>query len=169
MTESLKCPNCNAQIHITGNNITKCEYCDCEIILKNNTHENNFTYNTLHNHPVINQNIYYNVPKPAPIVKNTINYEEKKKRWNKTLKITLTIEAMIPIIINTIINPLLRVLFLDFTIIEIIYSIIVSIILYNTKPLNEKEKNFNKFSNFMKVYCVVFWLTIIIEISLFYK
>ena len=93
MAEVVKCPNCNAQIHIMSNcNIVKCEYCNSEIIIDNNipiisAQTNNYvnSENHLCEGDWIRKVNYVSAE----------NYPEEMQKWNKKYHKQLIIQAVL--------------------------------------------------------------------------
>ncbi|MDE6678294.1 MAG: hypothetical protein K2K02_04565, partial [Ruminococcus sp.] len=122
MAEVVRCPNCNAQLHIIPNsNIVKCEYCDSEIIIDN-----------LPNFSKSVNEISIKINKLA----NPYDYEEKIKKWKKTFHQNLIIEA----ILTAIFGILMESIFVDIAMIKfvvaIFYSFVMSAILAQKRPLS---------------------------------
>lgn len=144
MAEIVKCPNCNAQIHMeTGNGLIKCEYCDTEIII---------------NKDIITEN-------PAQM----LPYEEKKKAWNKSLKTSLITETAGMFITSLLAETNGDSLFVLAFIASTIFSFAMPARLLRKKPLSESEKINGTFLNYLKTYlpfAAAFWAGLIIEVIL---
>ncbi|MDE5583382.1 MAG: hypothetical protein K2J08_06735 [Ruminococcus sp.] len=133
MAEILKCPNCNAPIHITENmNTAKCEYCDTEIILNE-----------------------YRPYFENTITKHEINYSKLRKKWNKSIITTDIIQIAISfsfvILMNShsdILNGIgILVLF-----VSAVYSVALPVHLAHKRPVNPNAKNPSKFSTGLMLY-----------------
>lgn len=143
MTDSIKCPNCNAPIHITENsNTAKCEYCDTEIIL--NEHKTD----------------------------SEINYPELKKIWNISIIIADIIQIAISFVFfilmdspsDTATGIGILVLF-----VSAVYSVAMPVHFAHKRPINPDEKNPSKFSTGLMLYAlflVSFAVTIFIAVNI---
>lgn len=141
MAESIKCPNCNAPIHITENsNIVKCEYCDTEIIINQ--------YKT----------------------GSEINYPELKKNWNKSIITADIIQVAIAFIFFVLMDSDsditigigILVLF-----VSAVYSVALPVHLAHKRPVNPDVKNPSKFSTGLMLYglfLLSFFVTIFIAV-----
>ena len=93
MTEFLKCPNCNAQLHAEPDNkIIRCEYCDSEIIIDNiiqrtSTPVNNYVNpeNQLSTEDWIRKVNYVSAE----------NYPEEMQKWKKKFHKKLIVQAIL--------------------------------------------------------------------------
>lgn len=140
MIEVVKCPCCNAQIHISQNsNITKCEYCDTELIINNNTQ--NFS-------TPVNNNA------------NTGIYAKKMKKWKKLFRKYLIIQAVLTAFFGVLMEADATGIGVIIFIIATFYSFVLPERLLKNKPLSSKPHKNNKFLDFMKIYpafAVAFW------------
>lgn len=163
MIETVKCPNCNAQVHTkNGNGIIRCEYCDCEIIVNNPTA---YTPPPAPYPPRQTPQQFV----PPPVITDNVNYAEKKKAWNKSLKTYLIIEAVITFIWCILVETNADVLFFLSFIASVVFSFAMPSKLLKTKPLSESEKVNGNFLNYLKTYLPfagAFWAGVIIEVIL---
>lgn len=157
MTEVVKCPNCNAQLHTAPNvNIVKCEYCDTELIINNNIQ--NFSKQT---------NIF---PQQTNVFSKHTSPAEEMKKWKKAFRKHLIIQAVLTaffgIFMEADLSDIGVILFLAST----VYSFVLPFYLLKDKPLSSslnKNNNLtdikiyisfanpnknNKFIDFMKIY-----------------
>lgn len=124
MTEVARCPNCNAQIHMpTNSNIIKCEYCDTEIIINEST-----------------------------ITKDELNYPELKKKWKKSFRNHLIIQAVLSAFFGIFMEADLAGIGVIIFFTSIIYCIALPCHLFNNKPVPPIPNKNNKFIDFMKIY-----------------
>ncbi|MCM1505531.1 MAG: hypothetical protein NC177_00125 [Ruminococcus flavefaciens] len=142
MAEVVKCPNCNAQIHAVPNtNVLKCDYCDTEIIIDNNIQNLSAQTNGI-----------------------TENYEEKKKKWDKSFFIHLIIQAVLSALFAIFIETSSVVALIMF-LASAVYSFVLPFYLLKDKPLLSQSQNNRKFLEFIKIYPAfagVFWGGIIL-------
>lgn len=143
MAETVKCPNCNAPIHITENrNTAKCEYCDSEIILNEYKAD------------------------------SEINYPELKQNWNKSIITADIIQIAIAFIFfmlmesdSDITNGIgILVLF-----VSAVYSVALPVHFAHKRPVNPNIKNPSKFSTGLILYWLFllsFALTIFIAVGI---
>ena len=133
MTEVLKCPNCNAPIHITENkNTAKCEYCDTEIIL--------------HKYKPYSENT---------ITKHEINYPELKKKWNNSIIkadiIQIAISFLFVILMNSN-SDIAEGIGILVLFVSAVYSVAIPVHLAHQRPVNPDVKNPSKFSTGLMLY-----------------
>lgn len=133
MTEVVKCPSCNAPIHITENkNTAKCEYCDTEIIL----------------------NEY------KPCFENTIpnpetDYPELRKKWNNSIIIADIIQIAISFLFVILMNSpddIITGIGILVLFVSAIYSVAISVHFAHKRPVNPNIKNPSKFSTGLMLY-----------------
>ena len=138
MAEVVRCPNCNAQLHIIPNsNIVKCEYCDSEIIIDN-----------LPNFSKSVNEISIKINKLA----NTYDYEEKIKKWKKTFHQNLIIEAILTAIFGILMESIFVDIAMIIFVVAIFYSFVMSAILAQKRPLSPNKNKKNMFIDFIKIY-----------------
>ncbi len=151
MTEVVKCPSCNAQLHVVpNNNILKCEYCGTEIIIDNNVQ--NFSAQTNNFSSQMNNHV------------NKDNYEEEMKKWKKSFHIHLIIQAVLSVFFGIFMEMNMTIGVIMF-IISTVYSLVLPFYLIKDKPQPQQSQNNNKFLDFIKVYPAfagAFWVGIIL-------
>lgn len=154
MTEVVKCPNCNAQLHaVPDRNILKCEYCDTEIIINN---MQNFSAQANGFYNQTNNNI-------------TENYMAEMNKWKKSFHVFLIIQAVLTALFELFLKSgAYDIVPLAF-IASVIYSFAMPFHVIGKKPLSPLPHENNKFLDFMKVYPAfagAFWGGMIIIIIL---
>ncbi|MDE5834319.1 MAG: hypothetical protein K2H26_02235 [Ruminococcus sp.] len=138
MAEVVRCPNCNAQLHILPNsNVVKCEYCDSEIIIDNI--------------PYFSKSVNEISIKINKLV-NTYNYTEEIKKWKKTFHQNLIIQAILTAIFGILMESIFVDIAMIIFIVAIFYSFIMSAILAKKRPLSPNKNQKNMFIDFIKVY-----------------
>ena len=132
MTEFLKCPNCNAQIHaVPDGSILKCEYCDTEFITGNNIH---------------------NFSAPVNNYINTGIYVEEMKKWKKLFHQKLIIQSAMTAFFGVLMEADAPGIGVIMFLIATIYSFVMPNRLATNKPLSPQPQKNNKFLDFMKIY-----------------
>lgn len=130
MIEVVKCPSCNAPIHITENNNTaKCEYCDTEIIL------NEYFENT--------------------VTKPETDYSELKKNWNNSIITADIIQIAISFLFVISMNSdsdIIEGIGLLVLLVSAIYSVAIPVHFAHKRPINPHIKNPSKFSTGLMLY-----------------
>lgn len=155
MAEVVKCPNCNAQLHIVQNvNIMKCEYCDTEIIL--------------------NEYIPYS---ENSITESKTDYPQLKKKWNNSIIKADIIQIVISFLFVILINAhsdIINYIGILTLLVSAIYSVAISVHLAHKRPINPDIKNPSKFSTGLMLYglflisfAVTVFITVINNIWLF--
>lgn len=149
MIETVKCPNCNAPIHITENkNTAKCEYCDTEIIL--------------------------NEYKPCfenTITKTETDYPELRKKWNQSIIIADIIQIAIAFIFVVLMDSdddIIEGIGILVLLVSAIYSVAIPVHLSHQRPVNPNIKNPSKFSTGLMLYglfLLSFFFTVFITIN----
>lgn len=133
MAKVIKCPNCNAPIHITENkNTAKCEYCDTEIILNE--------YN------LCSQNI---------ITESKINYPELKNKWNNSIIIADIIQTAIAFIFVNLMksnDDIIEGIGILVLLVSAIYSVAMPVHFAHKRPINPDIKNPSKLSTGVMLY-----------------
>lgn len=128
----MKCPNCNAQIHISPNtNILKCEYCDTELIINNNIP---------------------NSPQQTNSFPQQTGFVEKMKKWEKERNKHLIIQAVITFFLSIFMEINLTGIGVLLFFIAIAYSFVLPVHLINIKPISPTKQKNNKLIEFIKVY-----------------
>ena len=142
----MKCPNCNAQIHISPNtNILKCEYCDTELIINNN----------IPNSPQ-QTNIFpqrtNNFPQQTNNFPQYTGSVEEMKKWEKERNKYLIIQAVITFFLSIFMEINLTGIGVLLFFIAIAYSFVLPVHLINIKPISPTKQKNNKLIEFIKVY-----------------
>lgn len=142
MIEIIKCPNCNANIHIAENsNTAKCEYCDSEIILNENKTD------------------------------NEINYPELKKSWNISIMTADIIQVAIAFIFFVLMDSRSDIaagIGILVLIVSSVYSVALPVHFAHKRPINPAVKNPSKLSTGIMLYglfLLSFALTIFIAVG----
>ncbi|MDE6835039.1 MAG: hypothetical protein K2J39_12465 [Ruminococcus sp.] len=151
MTEFLKCPNCNAQLHAEPDDkIIKCEYCDSEIIIDNNIHRTP---------PLQPVNNYIN-PENTVITGNYSgtahyvnigNYPEDLKKWKKKFHKKLIIQAVLTAFFGLLMETDAEGLGILMFLIATFQSFRLPIKLSHEKPLLPYVNN-SRLLDFLKMY-----------------
>ncbi|MDE5583379.1 MAG: hypothetical protein K2J08_06720 [Ruminococcus sp.] len=140
MAEILKCPNCNAQIHVvSGRNVLKCEYCDTEVIIDNNIQVTSAPSNNnvnSQNH-LCEGDLFRKVNYVNPE-----DYPEEMKKWKKKCYKTMIVQAVLSVlsvlsafIINTYEAGLVEgTITLIMIFAPLLYGTFASLLLSNKKP-----------------------------------
>lgn len=147
MIETVKCPNCNAQLNLqSGNGLIKCEYCDTEIILNENKADFDKT------------------------ITKSINYQELKTKWNISVITADIIQVAIAFIFFVLMDSRsdmatgIGVLVL---IVSAVYSVALPVHFAHKRPINPAVKNPSKLSTGIMLYglfLLSFALTIFIAV-----
>ncbi|MDE5556529.1 MAG: hypothetical protein K2J32_02370 [Ruminococcus sp.] len=139
MTESLRCPNCNAQLHaVPDGSILKCEYCDTELIINNNIQNVSAPIN------------YFSAPVNHYI--NTGIYVEEMKKWQKSFHKKLIIQAVLTAFFGVLMAADAPGIGIIIFLIATFYSFVMPKYLLKNKPFSPKPQKNNKFLDFMKIY-----------------
>ena len=148
MIEIVKCPNCNAPIHMAENaNTAKCEYCDTEVILNENK--------------AISDNT---MTKP-------INYQELKKSWNISIITADIIQITIAFIFFMLMDShsdMATGIGILVLIVSAVYSVALPVHFAHKRPVNPAVKNPSKLSTGIMLYglfLLSFALTIFIAVN----
>lgn len=148
MPKVIKCPNCDAPIHITENkNTAKCEYCDTEIIL--------------------------NEYKPCfkDTIKTEADYPELRKKWHQSIIIADIIQIVIAFIFVVLMDSdddIIEGIGILVLLISAIYSVAIPVHLAHQRPVNPNTKNPSKFSTGLMLYglfLLSFFFTVFITIN----
>lgn len=152
MAEVVKCPNCNAQLHAVPNmNIMKCEYCDTEVIINNGMQ--NFSAHSNEFSKQINNQI------------STENYEEKNKKWKKTLRKHLIIQAVLSAVFGILMETDATGIGVIMFIASAVYSFVLPVCFVKDKLFPQQQQKNNQFIDFIKIYPAfagAFWSGMII-------
>lgn len=130
MPKVIKCPNCDAPIHITENkNTAKCEYCDTEIIL--NEHSEN------------------------TVIPTETDYTQLKQKWNSSIIITDIIQIVIAFIFVVLMDSdddIIEGIGILVLLVSAIYSVAIPVHFAHKRPINPNIKNPSKFSTGLMLY-----------------
>ncbi|MDE6781178.1 MAG: hypothetical protein K2J40_06955 [Ruminococcus sp.] len=133
MAEVVKCPNCNAQLHIVPNvNVLKCEYCDTEIILNEYIP---YSENTITNHG--------------------INYPKLRKKWNNSIITADIIQIAISFLFVILMDSgsdIAEGIGILVLFVSAVYSVAVPVHLAHKRPVNPDIKNPSKLSTGLMLY-----------------
>lgn len=147
MVEIIKCPNCNANIHIAENsNTAKCEYCDTEIILNENKADFDKT------------------------ITKSINYQELKTKWNISVITADIIQVAIAFIFFVLMDSrsdMATGIGILVLIVSAVYSVALPVHFAHKRPINPAVKNPSKLSTGIMLYglfLLSFALTIFIAV-----
>ena len=149
MTEFLKCPNCNAQLHaVPDNKIIRCEYCDSEIIIDNNIQRTSPPVNNYINpeNPVITGNYSGTVN-----YVNIGNYPEEMQKWKKKFHKKLIIQAVLTAVFGLLMETDAEGLGIIMFLIATIQSFRFPIKLSHEKPLLPYVQK-SRLLDFLKMY-----------------
>ncbi|MDE5583381.1 MAG: hypothetical protein K2J08_06730 [Ruminococcus sp.] len=150
MTEILRCPNCNAQIHVvSGRNILKCEYCDTEVIINNNIQ--NFSSQT-NGFPQQINGFPQQMNRFLNQYVHTRNYAEEMKKWKKSFHRRLIIQAMLTAFFAILMEEDFADIGAIVFLFAVVYSLVMTFYLIKNKPLSPLPQDNNKFLDFMKIY-----------------
>ena len=149
MTEFLKCPNCNAQLHaLPDSKIIRCEYCDSEIIIDNIIQRTSPPVNNYINPE--NNIITGNYSGTANYV-NIGNYPEDIKKWKKLYHKKLIIQAVLTAVFGLLMETDAEGLGIIMFLIATIQSFRLPIKLSKEKPLLPYVPK-SRFLDFIKMY-----------------
>ncbi|MBD5159663.1 MAG: hypothetical protein HDT23_05400 [Ruminococcus sp.] len=149
MTEFLKCPNCNAQLHAeTDTKIIKCEYCDSEIIIDNIIQRTSPPVNNY-----INPENYVSTGNYSGSVNyvNTGNYTEEMQKWKKKFHKKLIIQAVLTAVFGLLMETDAEGLGILMFLIATVQSFRLPIKLSQEKPLLPYANN-SRLLDFIKMY-----------------
>ncbi|MDE6672371.1 MAG: hypothetical protein K2K16_09245 [Ruminococcus sp.] len=134
MTEFLKCPNCNAQLHaVPDNKIIRCEYCDSEIIIDNNIQRTA---------PPVNNYVSTGNYIGSVNYVNTENYPEEMQKWKKKFHKKLIIQAVLTAIFGLLMETDAEELGIIMFLIATIYSFKLPILLSNYRYFFQMKNRF---------------------------
>ncbi|MDE6798032.1 MAG: hypothetical protein K2J36_08500 [Ruminococcus sp.] len=143
MTEFLKCPNCNAQLHaVPDNKIIRCEYCDSEIIIDNNIQRTA---------PPVNNYVSTGNYIGSVNYVNTGNYPEDLQKWKKKFHKKLIIQAVLTAVFGLLMETDAEGLGIIMFLIATIQSFRFPIKLSHEKPLLPYVQK-SRLLDFLKMY-----------------
>ena len=149
MTEFLKCPNCNAQLHaVPDNKIIRCEYCDSEIIIDNNIQRTPIPVNNYISPK--NNVITVNYSGTTNYV-NIGNYPEDLQKWKKNFHKKLIIQAVMTAVFGLLMETGAEGLGMLMFIFATFQSFRFPIKLAHEKPLLPYANN-SRLLDFLKLY-----------------
>ena len=143
MTEFLKCPNCNAQLHaVPDNKIIRCEYCDSEIIIDNNIQRTA---------PPVNNYVSTGNYIGSVNYVNTGNYPEDLQKWKKKFHKKLIIQAVLTAVFGLLMETDAEGLGMIMFLIATVQSFRLPIKLSHEKPLLPYVQK-SRLLDFLKMY-----------------